>query len=105
MFVVDDDALHALERHDDDVVDIFKTAVGLLRPIHHLQIKFQVFSGPLTAVVAAVLLAVFLDGHVGEVHEHVIHLCDIRRIELVAKPAESFIVNVCFYRSVTRAKT
>ncbi len=77
VLVVDDHALHALERHYDDVIYVFKTTACLFCPIHHLQIKLQVFGRPLAPVVPAVLLAVFLDGHVGEVHEHVVHLGDV----------------------------
>jgi len=95
VLVIDDDCLHTFERHYDEIVDVFEAARGLLSAVHHLQVEFQTLCGPLASVVSTVLLAVFLDGHIGQMHEHVVHLCNIRRVELVAKPPETFVIYVC----------
>lgn len=77
MLVVDYDTLDALEGHNDDIVDILEAPICLLCPVDHLQVKFQVLSGPFAAMIATVLLAVLLNGHVGEMHEHVVHLSNV----------------------------
>jgi hypothetical protein len=52
-------------------------------------------------VIATVLLRVFLDCNVGEMHEHVVHLGDVGGVELVAETAKTFIVDICAYGPVT----
>lgn len=52
-------------------------------------------------MVAAVLLAVFLDGHVGQVHEHVVHFSDVGGVQLVAESAEALVVDIGLYGAVT----
>lgn len=48
----------------------------------------------------AVFLTKLLNGHVGEVDKHIVHLTDVRSIQLVTESAETLIVEVCFDRSV-----
>lgn len=55
---------------------------------------------PLPPVLLAVLAAVFLDGDIGEVDKHVVHLGHIRRVELIAEPPEALVVQIGFDRTV-----
>ena len=94
MFVVDDDTLYTLQGHYNHIVDLLEAASGLLSAIHHLQIELQTFGRPLTSMITTILLTVFLNGNVGEMYEHVIHLRDVRGIQLVAESAKSLIIDI-----------
>lgn len=47
-----------------------------------------------------VLFAILLNGHVGEMHKHIIHLSHIAGVELITEPPEPLIVEVRFDRPI-----
>ena len=96
VLVVDNDSLHRLERHDDDVVDVLKTSVGFFGSKHHLHVESNAFDRPLAAMLVRVLFAILLNRDVGQMHKHVIHFGDVARIELVAEPPEALVVQIGF---------
>jgi hypothetical protein len=56
-------------------------------------------------MVPTIFFTVLLDGHIGQMNKHIIHLGDIRRVQFVTKPAETLIVNVSLDGTITRAET
>lgn len=105
MLVVDNDGLDAFQRHDDEVVDLLKAALGLLFPVYGLEVKFQVFGGPLSSMIPRILLAILLDRHIRQMHEHIIDLSYVRRIQLIAKPPKSLVKHPRLQRAIRRHQT
>lgn len=65
VFVVYDDPLNRLQRHNDDVVDLLEAHPGLLGTESHLQVEPEALDGPLPTVFLTVLVAELLDGYIG----------------------------------------
>ena len=100
VLVVDDDTLNTFQGHYDEVVDIFETLRRFLSSIHHLKVEFQTFCRPLASMVSTVLLTVLLNGHIGQMHKHIVHFSDIWGVHLIAKTTKALIINVGLNRSV-----
>ena len=100
MFVVDNNVLDGFERHDDDVVDFLKTLFGFISAIGHLEVESKMFDRPFAAVLLGVLVTEFLNGDVGEVDEHIVHLPDIRRVKLVTKTTKALFIEIGFDRAI-----
>lgn len=45
-------------------------------------------------MISTVLLTILLNSHIGQMYKHVIHLCDVGRVKLIAKPSETLVINV-----------
>ena len=84
---------------------MLETVLRLLLAVHSLQIELKTFSGPLAAMIVIILLTILLYGNIGQMHKHIIDFGNIRRIQLVAKPAEPLIKNPSLQRSIAGDQT
>ncbi len=94
MLVVADDALDTFEGHYDQIIDLIEALGCFLCPVHCLQIKFEVLRRPFATMISTIFLTIFLNGDIGQMHKHIVHFSNIRRIQLIAESSETFVINI-----------
>lgn len=92
--ITDHDRGHGLEAVNDEPGHLVEQLSGGGLPPGRFQEQLQVLDGQLAAVNVVVLLAVLLDGDVGQVDVHVVHLAHGVVVLHGAKAAEAVLVQV-----------
>ena len=92
--VADHDRGHGLEAVDDQPGHLVEELRRGGLASRRLQEEPQVLDGQLAAVDVVVLLAVLLDGDVGQMDVHVVHLADRVVVLDGAEPTEAVLVQV-----------
>ena len=97
--VRDHDRGHGLEAVHDEPGHLVEELLRGGLAARRLQEELEVLHGELAAVDVVVLLAVLLDGDVGQVDVHVVHLADGVVVLDGAKPAEAVLEQVGLQRA------
>jgi hypothetical protein len=91
VLVVDDHGLHTLQGNVYYILDVLKALVGGGLAPGLLQIEPKVVDAPFETVFGVVVVSILLDGHIGQVNNHVVQVRDLVRVLLSAEPSETLV--------------